>query len=718
MKLLLTALIVPLILCFAFDSSASLFSDIKEHKYEHAILYIENEGIVEGYSDGSYKPDSSINRAELLRIVIDTNNIDVSDDLKNCFSDVKDEWFAKYVCKAKEIGIIEGYPDGTFFPARNVIFVEALKIIELAYGAELGESSPWYKSYVDEASAKNMIPNDIYSFGHAITRGQMADIMTRYLTDEEGIQEEYIMENFGDEQELVTYEDIEFAPVPEEEPSPVVEQPIAEEPIAEEPIAEAVTVAEEESGLTAYAEGNPDANILIAGTSENLVSKYRFHATGEDFLIKKLTIVNDVEPHILGDNISITPAVAIVTIKYPDINGVLQSASSALAGGTAKFAGLGFYAPAHEDVYLEVYADVNTMAAIGEPLSGRTIRLGLQNYDNNISTFEAIGQSYGTNLNFTGTPTASIIMNRDIVGKFVVRKSLPTFTAVNTSSSISDGEKTLMSFSITADTAGAVSFGRLVFDVFRFDAANADLNLSNFKFYRGSTLVTDVNIYKNWQNNIIDLAVTSLDPGNIEDKAIVSFNQEETIVAGASQTYSLKATVIASSPDDTISARINARDEFYPTENILSTSVCGGAADNVICSTGNGNTGRIYDDAHNEALFRGSLGNEFTWNFGDGINIIWSDRSADNHLYPTVDTAGTVTSGSGSYDWTNGHLLDIDDLSSHTLGVVLNCVQSDWSCTEWNTSSCPSGQKWRQCTLINLNCLDPYAVQPANTGSC
>jgi len=188
---------------------AATFTDTASNKYENAIDYIKEKGIVQGYSDGTYKPDSKINRAELLKIILESNSVDTNDNLSFCFSDVKNDWYAKYVCKAKNLGIISGYSDGSFKPGNNINFVEALKIIEEAYGADIIESSVWYKGYVDEASSKNMIPLDIKAFNQEITRGQMADIITRYLKYKDGAQAEYLLSSFGsDGGKVITYEDI------------------------------------------------------------------------------------------------------------------------------------------------------------------------------------------------------------------------------------------------------------------------------------------------------------------------------------------------------------------------------------------------------------------------------------------------------------------------------------------------------------------------------
>ena len=178
-------------------AQASNFSDTTNHKYKNAIQYIADKGIVEGYADNTFKPDELINRAEFLKIILESNDIEVDDNFGYCFLDVKTAWYAKYVCKAKDLGIISGYPDGTFQSSNEINLVEALKIIEETYGANLADSEVWYKTYIDEASSKNLIPLDISSFDQKLTRGQMADIMTRYLKYKDGTQAEYLKTSFG-----------------------------------------------------------------------------------------------------------------------------------------------------------------------------------------------------------------------------------------------------------------------------------------------------------------------------------------------------------------------------------------------------------------------------------------------------------------------------------------------------------------------------------------
>ncbi|MBI2634671.1 S-layer homology domain-containing protein [Candidatus Peregrinibacteria bacterium] len=106
------------------------FPDIREnHVNAKAINSLYEQKVINGYPDGRFLPDGEINRAELTKMMVATVADPNSGKYKNCFPDVNEEWFARYVCYAKEKGWVEGYQDGTFKPANNINRVEAIKII-------------------------------------------------------------------------------------------------------------------------------------------------------------------------------------------------------------------------------------------------------------------------------------------------------------------------------------------------------------------------------------------------------------------------------------------------------------------------------------------------------------------------------------------------------------------------------------------------------------
>lgn len=136
--LVLALILFPFIL--SLPGSALWFSDVTGHDYEEWVLFLSDRAIVKWYPDGTYGVDQSITRAELLKIILEwvgalslyTGDWQVQlegpEHLKNCFPDVTTQWYAPYVCYAKENWIAKWYPDGTFKPNNNVTIAEALKM--------------------------------------------------------------------------------------------------------------------------------------------------------------------------------------------------------------------------------------------------------------------------------------------------------------------------------------------------------------------------------------------------------------------------------------------------------------------------------------------------------------------------------------------------------------------------------------------------------------
>lgn len=180
---------IALVCVLAFTSTAfASFSDVPaSHLNYDAITYVEDLGIVQGYPDGTYKPDAPINRVEFTKIIIATkysqNEIDTCNSVS--FSDVGDgAWYAPYVCVAELNNIVDGYPDGTYKPANLITFAEASKIITNTLIEPTTQGSEiWYRPYVLKLENINAIPTTINSFDHKLTRGEMAEMIYRIQED-------------------------------------------------------------------------------------------------------------------------------------------------------------------------------------------------------------------------------------------------------------------------------------------------------------------------------------------------------------------------------------------------------------------------------------------------------------------------------------------------------------------------------------------------------
>lgn len=97
-----------------------------------------------------------------------------------------EEWFSPYVCLAQQEGIIEGYPDGEFKPAQNINVVEAAKIIALAYGEEESSTEPWYEPYMQVLDSAEALPTSLYSLSDKLTRHEMAEFIYRLQNEDHG----------------------------------------------------------------------------------------------------------------------------------------------------------------------------------------------------------------------------------------------------------------------------------------------------------------------------------------------------------------------------------------------------------------------------------------------------------------------------------------------------------------------------------------------------
>ena len=116
-------------------SSENNFSDVSADKwYNNAVSTLCNMGVIGGYADGTFRPDAPISRAEFAKIAVSFTQNNGS-AVYNYFTDVKTtDWFAPYVTAAKDAGLIEGYSDGSFKPESKITRAEACAIVNRTLG--------------------------------------------------------------------------------------------------------------------------------------------------------------------------------------------------------------------------------------------------------------------------------------------------------------------------------------------------------------------------------------------------------------------------------------------------------------------------------------------------------------------------------------------------------------------------------------------------------
>jgi len=181
MKKIILIVFLVSILSFPALAQTETFSDVySTHINNDAITYLRGANVVQGYEDGSYKPENRINRAEFIKIIVAAKTKNPTGSY--CFTDVKNEWYAKYICTAKNLGYVQGYDDGTFKPGDYINFAEASKIVTKAFGVKsdtTGTNNEWFAGYVKGLENENAIPTTIQAFDKDITRGDMAEVIWR-----------------------------------------------------------------------------------------------------------------------------------------------------------------------------------------------------------------------------------------------------------------------------------------------------------------------------------------------------------------------------------------------------------------------------------------------------------------------------------------------------------------------------------------------------------
>lgn len=118
-------------------SQTNSYSDVAGDKwYNNAISTLSNMGIICGYPDGTFRPGAPITRAELTKIAASFfADPRVAREYDGRFSDVKgSEWYIAYLMKAIEEALIYGYPDGTFGPNRPITRAETCAIVNRTLG--------------------------------------------------------------------------------------------------------------------------------------------------------------------------------------------------------------------------------------------------------------------------------------------------------------------------------------------------------------------------------------------------------------------------------------------------------------------------------------------------------------------------------------------------------------------------------------------------------
>lgn len=373
------------------------------------------------------------------------------------------------------------------------------------------------------------------------------------------------------------------------------------------------------TAVKAADDSESEQGIVVAGTSNVVLGKYRLTAQNEELKVTKAQI----------DLVTAANYASIISVTLYDGATAVSETVNMDSSGSVQFSSVNFVVPKDDSKTLTVKANLNTVS--GGATSGADLKVELE--DDN---FEARGTNSSTVLT-SGNVTLDINGNSKITRKTNVTLTQNTTSNQLTSSITSGAEHGLYAFDVAVDSQENAALRQMKFQVTLTDnvGTNDTLTATSFKLFRGSTDITS-------SVDIVDEDGDSIESGGLafaeaSSTVVVIFGGstgEESINKGTTNTYTLKAT---------LNGFATGADNDSITVQLLSDSSAQPAAAKYIGA-----------DANSLVQLENSIGGDAT-----AANIIWSDNAVIPHL--------SDLAASSSADWINGYLLKNTPLGSRSI---------------------------------------------------
>ncbi len=331
-----------------------------------------------------------------------------------------------------------------------------------------------------------------------------------------------------------------------------------------------ITLRESGSIVAAQDAGTPSSALVMAGATGVTFAKVQFSAVYEEMKITKMQVAVPT-PSSYADNIV---SVSVEGGGQPETSMAISS------GGLANFTGLNIIVPKDGSTVVTMKASLSTIT--GGADSGDTVQLEITS-----TNFEAIGTGTSNTKKTTATGLAAVGSSAG-GNDMYVKATIPTVASVASpaAGSLNNGTQAIYKFTVTntAPTGGYdVSFKKVKFDLSVNNSVyvngEAGPTITDLKLYRSgeSTAVNNVGFFdttattathvmgKQGQTSTVAVDKTA---GTTTTAFIMILNDswaatgsgEETIAAGTSRTYEVKATVAGvgngASSKDTIGIRV------------------------------------------------------------------------------------------------------------------------------------------------------------------
>lgn len=175
--------------------------------YTPYIMFLSEKGVIKGYPDGTFGPEKSLTRAEVVTALCVASGMTPSVETDTVFNDVPaDHWAAGYISAGVKSGILKGYPNGTFLPENMVSRAELAALLINLSGLEISSSvteipdvpeQHWARGVIDAAvrnklflsspGLANFVPDspasrDVFARGVALAVTSSPKLGTAVLT--------------------------------------------------------------------------------------------------------------------------------------------------------------------------------------------------------------------------------------------------------------------------------------------------------------------------------------------------------------------------------------------------------------------------------------------------------------------------------------------------------------------------------------------------------
>lgn len=192
-------------------AAVTKFSDVSDSYTATAVESLRLMGVLDGYGDGTFRPDTVLNRAQFCKMAVYA--MDGSGELGRystvtIFPDVKpSHWASAYINMAARKGIISGFADGKFKPGQTVTAGQAVTILMRGLGYKDEDmGGVWPQSYMAEAQTNGLLKSTGITSAYAgLTRAQAAKLFLNLFEAKRGKSETLLFNyNVGKDEVYLT----------------------------------------------------------------------------------------------------------------------------------------------------------------------------------------------------------------------------------------------------------------------------------------------------------------------------------------------------------------------------------------------------------------------------------------------------------------------------------------------------------------------------------